>query len=144
MNAHPLLTLLIPTVVAILSWFVGSWLSVKRDRANKRRDLRVQYLIEAYRRLVTASNRSPSQSQFEDLESAIDDIQLFGTVNQVAAAQEFARRMADQREASLDELLADIRADLRKELQLPAITGRRVFLRFGKNGIESGPGAKAV
>lgn len=52
-----MLTLLIPTVVAIVSWFVGSWLSVTRDRANKRRDLRVQYLIEAYRRLATATER---------------------------------------------------------------------------------------
>jgi len=52
-----MLTLLIPTAIAIVSWFVGSWLSVRRDRANKRRDLRVQYLIEAYRRLSTATNR---------------------------------------------------------------------------------------
>jgi hypothetical protein len=52
-----MLTLLIPTVVAIVSWFVGSWLSVRRDRANKRRDLRVQYLIEAYRCLAVGANR---------------------------------------------------------------------------------------
>jgi hypothetical protein len=143
-RSHPLLTLLIPTVVAIVSWFVGSWLSVRRDRANKRRDLRVQYLIEAYRRLVTASNRNPSQSQFEDLESAVDDIQLFGTPKQVAAAQEFARRMAEDREAPLDMLLADLRADLRKELKLDPIEGDRVFLRFGKNDVQSGGGAKAM
>ena len=143
MNSLPLLTLLIPTVVAIVSWFVGSWLSVRRDRANKRRDLRVQYLIEAYRRLVTASNRDPSPSQFVDLESAVDDIQLFGTPKQVSAAQEFAHNMADNREASLDELLADLRSDLRKELKLDPIEGNRVFLRFGKDDVRSGRGAQA-
>ena len=139
-----MLTLLVPTVVAIVSWFVGSWLSVRRDRANKRRDLRVQYLIEAYRRLVTASNRDPSPSQFVDLESAVDDIQLFGTPKQVAAAQEFARKMAQHHEASLGGLLADVRADLRKELKLDPIEGNRVFLRFGKDEVQSGSGAKAV
>lgn len=144
MTSHPLLTLLIPTVVAVVSWFVGSWLQVRRDRANKRRDLRVQYLIEAYRRLVTTSNRSPSKSQLEDLESAVDDIQLFGTPRQVAAAQEFARNMAQHSEASLDDLLAELRSDLRRELKLDPLEGNRVFLRFSKGGVQSGEGAKAV
>ena len=63
-----MLTLLIPTVVAIVSWFVGSWLSVSRDRANKRRDLRVQYLVEAYRRLEAAG-----QVLLEDLLSILRD-----------------------------------------------------------------------
>jgi hypothetical protein len=79
-----------------------------------------------------------------DLESAVDDIQLFGTRKQVAAAQEFARNMAHHREASLDGLLADLREDLRKELQLDPIEAERVFLRFGKHHVDSGSGSKAV
>jgi len=67
-----MLTLLIPTVVAIVSWFAGSWLSVRRDRANKRRDLRVQYLIEAYRRLATATNREKTNAAyFAGLDSGV-------------------------------------------------------------------------
>ena len=74
-----MLALLIPTLVAVLSWFVGSWLSVRRDRANKRRELRVSYLIEAYRRLATATNRTGIDGPyFVNLDSAIVDIQLFG------------------------------------------------------------------
>ena len=70
-----MLTLLIPTVVANVSWFTGSWLSVRRDRANKRRDLRVQYLIDAYRRLATATERKETDaSYFADLDSALVDV----------------------------------------------------------------------
>lgn len=130
MNSHPLLTLLIPTVVAIISWFVGSWLSVRRDRANKRRDLRIQYLIEAYRRLATATERKLTDaSYFADLDSAIVDVQLFGSENQIAAAQEFAKELAEHRMAQLGELLASLRDDLREELKLERVEGSLVVLR---------------
>jgi len=126
-----MLTLLIPTAVAIVSWFVGSWLSVRRDRANKRRDLRVQYLIEAYRRLAIGSNRTPpSSSHLNDIESALEDVQLFGTAVQVEAAHELAGSVAERGEAMADTLLTLLRDDLRKELRLEAISSRRIFLRF--------------
>jgi len=130
MNAHPLLTLLIPTAVAIVSWFVGSSLSVRRDRANKRRDLRVQYLIEAYRRLATATERKETNAEyFADLDSAIVDVQLFGSADQIIAAQEFAKQLAEHRMAQLSQLLANLRDDLRAELKLERVGGPIVVLR---------------
>ncbi len=107
MSAHPLLTLLIPTLVAVVSWFVGNWLSVRRDRANKRRDLRVQYLIDAYRRLEAAGHRPLVPPYSSDMESAVADVQLFGSPAQVAAAQKFALEMAEQSHASLDDLYVE-------------------------------------
>ena len=131
MNAHLLLTLLIPTVVAVVSWFVGNWLGTRRDRASKRRELRVQYLIEAYRRLAIGANRkAPLSGHLDDIESAIEDVQLFGTAAQVEAAQELARAVAERGEALADNLLTLLRDDLRKELRLEAIKSRRIFLRF--------------
>lgn len=96
MNSHLLLTLLIPTLVAVVSWFVGSWLAVRRDRANKRRDLRVQYLVEAYRRLEAAAHRPLVPPHSSDMESAIADVQLFGSAFQVSAAQQLASEMAER------------------------------------------------
>ena len=130
MDLKLLITLLIPTVVAVASWFVGSWLSVRRDLSSKRRDTRVDYLIEAYRRLESGSNRTPTPSSRAAIESAIADVQLFGSAKQVAAAQEFGRLMAESGEASLDALLIDLRNDLRSELQLEPVTGRLKFIRF--------------
>jgi hypothetical protein len=125
-----MLTLLIPTLVAVASWFVGSWLSVRRDRANKRRDLRVQYLIEAYRRLATATERKETNAEyFAELDSALVDVQLFGSTEQIAAAQKFARQLAEHRAAQLSELLASLRDDLREELKLQRVEGPLVVLR---------------
>jgi hypothetical protein len=85
MNWELLVPLLITTVVAVVGWFSGHSLSASRDRANKHRDIRLEYLIEAYRRLENAGGRdlpsSPEQSR--DLESAIADIQLFGSLAQI-------------------------------------------------------------
>ena len=125
-----MLTLLVPTVVAIVSWFVGSWLSVRRDRANKRRDLRVQYLVEAYRRLEAAGHRSLVPPCSSDMESAIADIQLFGSSVQVAAAQKFTLEMAQQGRASADELLDSLRNELRMEPELEHVRGKLAFLRI--------------
>lgn len=124
-----MLALLIPTGVAIVSWFVGSWLSVRRDRTNKRRDLRVQYLIDAYRRLQAAGHRPLLPPYSADLESAIADVQLFGNPAQIAAAQKFASEMASHGQASLDDLLASLRNNLRNELQLERVEGNPVHLR---------------
>jgi hypothetical protein len=129
-NSHPLLTLLIPTLVAVVSWFVGSWLSVKRDRANKRRDLRVQYLIEAYRRLATATERKETNAAyFADLNSAIVDVQLFGSADQIAGVQKFVKELAEHRVAQLYELLESLRDDLRQELKLERVEGSIRVLR---------------
>jgi hypothetical protein len=125
-----LITLLIPTLVAVVSWFAGNWLAVRRDRANKRRDLRVKYLVDAYRRLEAASHRPLLPPYSLDIESAVADIQLFGRPDQVNAAQKFAQEMAQQHKASLDDLLSSLRNDLRDELQLERVAGQLIFLRI--------------
>jgi hypothetical protein len=40
--------------VVVIGWTVGHWLNARRDLANKRRELRVQYLIEAWRKIEKA------------------------------------------------------------------------------------------
>ena len=44
-------SLMIPLLVAVLGWFIAHRLAAARDRANKRREVQVSYLIEAFRRL---------------------------------------------------------------------------------------------
>jgi hypothetical protein len=130
-SSYPLTAILIPTLVAIASWFVGSWLAVERDRANKRRDLRVHYLIEAYRRLAVGANRTtPLPGHVRDIESAIEDIQLFGTEAQISAAQRLSQDVAERGGRLADDLLTILRNDLRQELGLETIRSKRIFLRF--------------
>jgi uncharacterized protein YjaG (DUF416 family) len=86
-NAPLLLSLIVTATLAITGWYVLHRLSLNRDEANKRRDLRVQYLLEAYRKLENASNR-------QDL-----------------------------------PLIADLRAELRRELRLGPLPDRIVVFR---------------
>ncbi|MBW2740339.1 MAG: hypothetical protein JRE64_16175 [Deltaproteobacteria bacterium] len=131
-NLQILIPLIITTIVAVVGWYIAHFLSFKRDRANKRRELRIQYLIEAYRRIERAANRPKNFDNNKELESAISDIQLFGTKKQAKLAEQFAYEIAHKSNASTDELLIDLRQDLRAELDLEQLPSEITYLRLDK------------
>jgi hypothetical protein len=102
-------------LVAALGWWAGHYFSSRRDFMNERRKLRITYLLEAYRKLEGASNRDNPSDVWPKMESAIADIQLLESAHQVSLAREFSSSMAKNRNASLDELIFDLRQSLRSE-----------------------------
>ena len=119
----PILALLI---LLILLWWVTSYLNAKRISDRERRDKRIPYLIDTYRRLVRATQSNSNQGMMTitpELESAIVDIQLFGRRSQVKKAKEFTEALKEGKGATLDSLLSDIRDELRSELRLAKIRG---------------------
>lgn len=113
---------------------MGAWLAhtfaASRDRKNKRREQRIAFLIEAYRRLEFISNR-PSLTDAKPIESAVADIQLFGSPSQIQLVRTFVREFASTRSASLDPILEALRKDLRAELQLESDPEEKLlFLRY--------------
>lgn len=129
MDIDLLIPLLITSIVVIVGWFIVHWLSSKRDQRNKRRELRVQYLIDAWRNLANVSNREDN-SRLSDLESAIADIQLFGNKKQIELAQKFTQDFVNHKTANLDELLFELRQELRQELSLKAVSNKIIHLRI--------------
>lgn len=129
-NLDLLIPLLITTAVAIFGWYVAHGSNMRRDREAKRRELQLQFLIDAYRRLASVCNRPLSPESGRVLESAITDIQLFGTVIQVRLAQEFATIYSENGGASIQPLLNDLRDDLRRELDLEVTSGKLLGLRI--------------
>ena len=128
--------LLVTVVVALSGGWLGHRLAARRDLLNERRKLRVTYLLEAYRKLEDAGNRSDSERTWPLFESAIADIQLLGSPNQVKLARRFALDMAQHHTALLDPLVNDLRQSLRKELELPEVRETVVYLRFyGSEGV---------
>src|SRR5260370_33741762 len=110
-------------LVTVIGWWVVNFFSKRRDIENDRRKLRTEYLLEAYRRLESASHREGRQKEFEDqLESAVADIQLLGTAKQAELAAQFGIDMAENGIAYLDDLLRDLRDSLRSELKLEPLT----------------------
>jgi hypothetical protein len=133
MKTELLFPLIITTLVAILGWYIVHRLNIARDQVNKKRDLQIQYLIDAYRRLERASNRLKNYDNNSEIESAIADVQLFGTAHQVKLAEKFSFDIAQNSHASTDELLINLRTELRRELGLEEVNPEIVYLRLDKN-----------
>ena len=134
MNWQLLVPLLVTTIVATLGWYVAHALNSRRDRSNKRREIRVQYLIEAYRRLEAGTCRGPIHStEFgKGFESAIADIQLFGTSEHAHLARDLATAIATRQDgASAGPLLLSLRDALRGELSLGALNAEPIHFRLG-------------
>jgi hypothetical protein len=125
-------TLVVTALVVIIGWYVVHCFSMARDVANKQRELQVQYLIEAYRRLEYVSNREGgvTPNLVPEFERSIADVQLFGSPKQVQLAREFAKNFARDGNASLDSLLNELRNALRKELNLAPVEPGITFLRM--------------
>lgn len=123
-------TALIDALVFIFGWKVSSQNEFRRDIAAKRRDLRVQYLIEAYRRLEYVSNRPLTAETAPDFERAIADIRLFGSPDQVDLAQTFAADFSTNATAPLDSPLSDLRQRLRNEIEIEELPAQIKYLRF--------------
>lgn len=103
-------TALLSACVVIAGWIIAHRQEMERDKKAKQRDLRVDFLINAYRTLEFASNRDPSDSDeyMHSLSRAIADIQLFGTSEQINLAQQLAREMSATRSANSGPLLENL------------------------------------
>ncbi len=120
MKLDLLLPLLITTVVALIGWFVGHYLSSRRDQENKRRELRVQHLLVAYQNLMDAAcyNKLAPEEQIVQLATkAFSNIQLFGNQEQLKMVHDCIDDYS-KGNVSLNDLVEDLRSDLRKELKL--------------------------
>ena len=132
MNVALLIPLLVTTAVAIIGWFVAHRFTTNRDRANKQRDIRITYLVQAYRDIGMAASRVPNSEQFKKLESAFHDIQLFGTPSQLDKLHAATERWKSTGGADMNVLLSDLRDGLRQELNLPKTSSSLIFFRADK------------
>jgi hypothetical protein len=104
----------------------------RRDAANRRSDLRIEYLITAYRTLVDVVHRDlpPGSADARAFEKGIADIQLLGSSEQVKMALGVAKQMSIQGGAGLEDLLVLLRNDLREELRLESMDKPPMHLRM--------------
>ncbi|SOD18918.1 hypothetical protein SAMN06297164_1915 [Nitrosomonas ureae] len=123
MRLDILLPLFVTTLVAIAGWYIVHRMASNRDRINKKRDLRVKYLIEAYQAIESACSRGENAPYRERLERAVGDVQLFGNSEQVQLAKKFSTDMESTTFGDPRSLLVALRDDLRRELNLEPVKG---------------------
>ena len=117
-------------------WFTIGWIvvyifAIRQNTQIKKKEVTIEYLIQAWGKLEKASNRKDNRYNTE-IETAIADIQLFGTNRQIELAQQFAEEIARNKESSALDLLVLLREDLRKELKLERVPKKFKFVRFSK------------
>ena len=125
------LAIISTALIAVATWFVTQ----SQARTATRRNMRINYLLDAYRRLDHAGNRERPQATRPDLEAAISDIFLLGSPQQARLAEDFARTLAAHHNADITPLLQDLRQSLRAELLLERLPAASyVSLRFDIDG----------
>lgn len=128
----PALQVFVSAFVALFVVALGHAFTVRRDRQNRRQEQRIDYLISVYRAFCKANNHPRLYEVAEEIEQAVADVQLFGTPQQVRLVQQFADDLGTRQEASLNEILIELRDSLRAELGADPLSMRQVWLRVGR------------
>lgn len=128
----PLLGPMLAALVAIAGFGIAHALTSVRDLNAEKRKVRVAFLIEAYRKLENGSCRGQNADKYtEAFHSAIADIQLLGSPQQVEVARRVANALGSGtgEPVTINELLNALRTELRSELNLPQVGGQLVIIR---------------
>jgi hypothetical protein len=128
-----LIKLIVTVLSAIAGWLLAGWLNSRRDSANKRREIVVQHLIDAYKILTQEiGHRDPTVESITKFENLLSEIQLFGSKKQADLAQALANQTAYDGSSTIDPLIEDMRNELRKELDLEPVESNTIWFRFSK------------
>jgi hypothetical protein len=128
----PILGPVLAALVAIVGFGVSHALTSKRDLKAEKRKVRVNFMIEAYRKLESGSCRGANAAKYsEAFHSALADIQLLGSPLQVETARKIALALGSGtgEKVSINELLNALREELRGELGLPQVGSQLVIVR---------------
>jgi len=116
--------------VAIVGWAVAHYFAQERDRKNRAKVLRNEYLISAYRTIFRVGVEQNIVKNAVEYENAIADIQLFGSIRQIELAEKYTQDISIKGKADLTELIKELRSELRVELDLEKTGDEIHFLKI--------------
>lgn len=130
-----LISAVVPSVAVLIAVSMAHKRGLEHAREQKRRDVRTEFLINAYRALermvhISDSERPNKKELGMGLEQAIADIQLFGDDELAGLASKFAREFGEANKGDLLPLLTALRRELRMELGLGPYDTALVHLRL--------------
>lgn len=108
----------ISIIIVISGWIIGYYLTIRKSRIDKKRDISVENLIRIYRIICDKLHRENEYELYKAFETIATDLQLFGTKKQIKITKNIIESFANDKTTDLEELLNDIRNHLRKELYL--------------------------
>lgn len=132
-------TIIAALIVSILGPLVGIigilttyYCIDKTNIKNKNREIKINYLIDTFRKAASAIHRDPmpaaDKRKFEEL---VEDIQFLGTPLQIESISKFLEDyQKSNNQGDLEGLLNNIRVDIRKELMLDETKQKMRWFRF--------------
>lgn len=128
-----IITICITVVLGVGGWIVSHLLSNRREILQKRREIRIKYLREAYLKLADCADNGKSfRENIMQIQQSFNDIQLFGNENMDNLITESINNLNTQGTLPLDDILRDLRNEIREHLKLNKIDGYRWHVRSGK------------
>ncbi|MGE0052178.1 MAG: hypothetical protein AB7S49_11710 [Arcobacter sp.] len=122
----------ITIILAILGWIIAHYFTSKRDVSNKKREIILNYLIEAYLILTNdlTERGEIDLKKAEKIEKIMSQVQLLGSKEQVNLVKKLAVSIGKNEINEYDSLINSLRDDLRMELELEKIEGNVQWARF--------------
>ena len=126
------LKIVLSVIIAVIGWIIAHYFTSKRDVSNKKREIRLNYLIEVYLILTNdlTERGNIDSKKAEIIEKIISQVQLLGSKKQVELVKTLADSIGKGEIIEYDTLINSLRDDLRKELELEKIEGNVHWARF--------------
>lgn len=121
----------VPSLIAVAGWFLAHWLNARREVTAKRREMRLKGLEANYIRLAMAAQRDLTDEHKLGLEQFFAEIHLYGTPKQIDMAIDLIKALiAKEPKILFHPLLVNMRDSLREELRLERVTADVWWYRF--------------
>jgi uncharacterized membrane protein YgcG len=141
LGAAPLMLLIASLVIAIvllaIRVFVMQRVQTRRQRENRQETERLKSLVAAYRSLAGSFTPAAGEQRLQ-MEEALSDIVLFGTLEQVDLAAECANALARGEAVDYQPLVLALRSELRVQLGLDALPDDLALPRSGPGRARTG------
>lgn len=126
---YQVLAATILALVAVVGWLVAS----AQQRESVQLNMKIDYLLKAYRNLERATYRKPTNELYRLIEDALADVYLLGTSDQIELVNAIYDGIDGEQGdgIELDKVLRNLRDSLRKELHLEQVASDRKTLRLG-------------
>jgi len=114
-------TFFISSFITIVSWFAISYLTSEREKKNKQTEIKIKYLVDAYRDIsifITRENhKCITVEVHNNFERAIRDIQIYGSLDEIQLVNDYVMNI-NKKGYNIDPLLNKLKNNLRTTLNL--------------------------
>ena len=102
----------ITVIIAVIGWIVVHRFTSKRGLENKRREIRIKFLMDTYVKLCESLERNSEENKVI-FENAISEIQFIGNNQQIKIAKGIAKQLQDNGVTDIQPLITNLRDSLR-------------------------------